>query len=588
MRANPYSMESLLTVARAVSQRGNIVVNIGNNATASCSYNPNTRQFTIDMPVMQETERGFYLARGYIDHECGHALYTDFSARSQCPDNIVRQLTNTFEDARIERKIGQVYPGCKQNIQKLNEIIFSESGKGLAKSKAFFVDDVYNWVLVASLLPENPVLQELNNNYVTAIEKNLPGLLQLLTPHIDTVASLNSTADAIRLAETVYNVIRQYCQQNGQNNQQNGQNSQQSGNSLQNQSGQQSEQNEQNTENAHNDGQNGQNSQNNGQQGENGENDSQNVQSGNDKQASNGNGNTSDTKQNNTQNNSQFSQNISELYNSTTNNASFITDIKSLAMDIETYHNRNDAECDCIAENMGQYRAIGALEAQEIQQSHSCINSLSARLTSLLQTTTRARYSNSYRGRINNRALSTVNTNSRLFQTRSDGRAINTEIILLCDISGSMRDYGRIDILQQSIYATMKTLRRFSHIRSSCFLFNENFYTLFSHNSPITRNCKIFPASCTYMGNAMLKSIQRFSPHYNRHILIVMTDGDAHDNETCQHVFNIAPRLGIEIYGIGMQSDTLDSYNNCQHENITDMRQLAPALIKVLTSKLAA
>lgn len=72
------------------------------------------------------------ILRGYLDHEVGHVLFTDFDrfaaiqhAADEAHMQTMRSCMNIAEDIRIERRIRLVYPGAGKNIRELNRSLFT-------------------------------------------------------------------------------------------------------------------------------------------------------------------------------------------------------------------------------------------------------------------------------------------------------------------------------------------------------------------------------------------------------------------------------------------------------------------------------
>ena len=64
------------------------------------------------------------LANGYIDHEAAHIRYTDFGIEK--PTGLTGRITNILEDTRIERLLGERFPGCRHNLAKLVAVLEAE------------------------------------------------------------------------------------------------------------------------------------------------------------------------------------------------------------------------------------------------------------------------------------------------------------------------------------------------------------------------------------------------------------------------------------------------------------------------------
>ncbi len=106
-------MHILEKVAKALSRNYGIEVEFKGKHAA-------TNGTKIVLPTLPEdiTETDEMKIRGLCDHEIGHLKYTDFSQFKSCTGK-VRKLTNLLEDFRIEKCLGDDYPGAKVNIEKV-------------------------------------------------------------------------------------------------------------------------------------------------------------------------------------------------------------------------------------------------------------------------------------------------------------------------------------------------------------------------------------------------------------------------------------------------------------------------------------
>jgi len=73
------------------------------------------------------------MLHGLLDHECGHASFTDFDAlgvwlASGRVTAQIKRLANIVEDGYVERMQGARYPGSAQNISKMNEWFYADTG----------------------------------------------------------------------------------------------------------------------------------------------------------------------------------------------------------------------------------------------------------------------------------------------------------------------------------------------------------------------------------------------------------------------------------------------------------------------------
>lgn len=60
---------------------------------------------------------------GFLDHECGHPMFTDKNVVKAIKEKVLFFVWNSVEDCWTERETGKLYPGCKQNLEKLNDML---------------------------------------------------------------------------------------------------------------------------------------------------------------------------------------------------------------------------------------------------------------------------------------------------------------------------------------------------------------------------------------------------------------------------------------------------------------------------------
>ena len=67
------------------------------------------------------------MARGFADHEAGHIRHTDFIAmKAASLDAVTFNLFNSLEDWRGEKRLSAIFPGCRQNLNRLIRKFFVE------------------------------------------------------------------------------------------------------------------------------------------------------------------------------------------------------------------------------------------------------------------------------------------------------------------------------------------------------------------------------------------------------------------------------------------------------------------------------
>lgn len=128
------SLRSLAAVAAALSRRYGVDITCsGSGAWTSVGDGGKT---TINIPASVSTDGdALMLLRGYLDHECGHARWTDFDAPSSTSSELEHTLANIFEDVRIEALMSDAFEGAGQNLHDIAAHLFGgDEWKMRAKS----------------------------------------------------------------------------------------------------------------------------------------------------------------------------------------------------------------------------------------------------------------------------------------------------------------------------------------------------------------------------------------------------------------------------------------------------------------------
>ena len=115
MNSNHF-IKSLPLVASALSRKYGIKVAIGGNRAA-------TNGKTISLPSLplHSPPELINLASGFIDHEAAHLRDTNFRQMKSAGLNPLEfHIFNIIEDWRVERVLGDLFPGCRYNFQWLN------------------------------------------------------------------------------------------------------------------------------------------------------------------------------------------------------------------------------------------------------------------------------------------------------------------------------------------------------------------------------------------------------------------------------------------------------------------------------------
>ena len=152
------------------------------------------------------------MLEGMMDHENGHNKHTSFEVWFSIKNALIRNLTNIFEDLRIERLVGNEYPGAKINLIKLVQIAIK---KGLFSAPVADKQDLVNCVTKYLLyFGRHSQLQQLPiTDYALKAESDLKEVFPKGFPKLEKIlndfASALSTQDALNAAEAVFEVLKE-------------------------------------------------------------------------------------------------------------------------------------------------------------------------------------------------------------------------------------------------------------------------------------------------------------------------------------------------------------------------------------------
>ena len=107
---------SLPIIAHAIARRCGVRVRCGGSQAF-------TDGNIVQLPESDSIPRNALL--GYLVHECAHVRYTDFSIGFD--NELVRWLTNVYEDTRVERKIRKDYLGAARLLTATMQFLQRQS-----------------------------------------------------------------------------------------------------------------------------------------------------------------------------------------------------------------------------------------------------------------------------------------------------------------------------------------------------------------------------------------------------------------------------------------------------------------------------
>lgn len=109
--------EAIVIIAQMLSGSGIKVTQRGTSAYVE--PDATGKPVLINLPYIPDnaTEELCEAIQGFLDHEVAHCLFTDFRAANKIASNPkLHNLMNILEDARIEKRMAEMYRGCGSNL----------------------------------------------------------------------------------------------------------------------------------------------------------------------------------------------------------------------------------------------------------------------------------------------------------------------------------------------------------------------------------------------------------------------------------------------------------------------------------------
>ena len=150
------------------------------------------------------------MLEGMIDHENGHCKHTNFNHWHSINNKLVRQLTNIFEDVRIEKLVGNEYPGARANLVKLVNICIKRGLFSVPKESDVLITTLQKYLLYTGRFKhlEQITLADFSTLAGIQLKKKVPQLFDQLESIVIRCGRLHSTKDAIELAEEVLKLLK--------------------------------------------------------------------------------------------------------------------------------------------------------------------------------------------------------------------------------------------------------------------------------------------------------------------------------------------------------------------------------------------
>ena len=561
------SVDSVGVLAGLMSQQYRIHIEVGGEEAYTAIGKDG--QVTIHLPGL-ETDADNYIdyLRGYIDHEVGHVRYTKHDLLSEVfrsskggrhLPTMTKNIWNIFEDTYVERCMAEDYLGCGRNLRQLQRLVFKKDAEppsldNTNQARAVAAR-ICNYILYEHRARAFSELAPYVARHAEALEEVCPGMVAKLAAVLDEAwANNDSTEHNMESAKKVVEVIFEGYSWPSEFNE-----TEQLGNVL-------------SPYNKDSFGSDGSGSGSGSDSGGTTDIDSQAIME------------VLAAAQSKEEETGQPVYNISHKLTIGSN-----TDI-------------NEALNDAAMEG-SMVAAPASMDIREGRREHYCSDlpvlmksealRVTARLASQLQALLQAYVMNRggafRRGRLDSNKLARIAVNNpKVFQQRIEQRAINTEIIILADMSGSMSG-RRAKVLSEGLYALTHAIYPIKGVTIAAYGFaGSRFIPILEMGE---RPHDKFLLSCedgTICGSMSLKALSRFGwTSDKRRIFIVMSDGDTFDEDLFKLALKKARKAGIEVVGIGVESKAMQDYvDKDEYVYVNRVSDLPSQFFTVLRDKL--
>ena len=526
-------LRSMAAVAAALSRRYGLNVTCS-GAGAWTSVDEATGRMTVNIPASVDTDGdALLLLRGYLDHECGHARWTDFSAPSRRMDSLTHTIANILEDVRIEALMSDAFEGARENLHAIAVKLF---GGDEWKSRAEVADQsacILAWLLWHVRKDACPEMEHGAEMLRGVMDAHAPGLAKAM---LDELAChpRDTTDSCWKAARECARLMRSYSGQDREDGKQG-----------------QTQEEKDRTEQA-----------------------IRETAGGNARKAGKMKAGIE------TLAHRRLVADSARRFDPRTVEGSLPTPEKGMAGVVNEALDRDNpaqgASCssadasrtgtpeDCVASGDAY-----AETPEERERADAVRSRLGRRLEALLQTQGAVRRGGARQGRrLDSRSLWKAGArDGRVFERTSQGRAPDAAVLILLDQSGSMRavydGHGNcigspepgsmpIDWANAACSGLLDALRSIRGIQAGLCAFSSQYSVLVPMGSGPRRGLRVSAAASggTAIGRAIIDCSGMLPPQAKRKIMIVLTDGQ--EGSVVADAVQQANGLGVEVAGVGI------------------------------------
>lgn len=579
-------LDSLPILAVAFGRRQGVEVVVGGSVACTDGKRIHLPDLPLDASEDLET-----LAFGYLFHETGHIEYTDMTVFKEAgeEDPFLMGMLNVFEDIRMEAERNSNYPGSARSLSRLSGLLAKRGQFGTAEDVAKATPkQVLPTALITRLRHE--VLGQPVGEVAALWAERLNGMLGKgaqvkLEALLGEVPMLDTTRDALELAKRVQTLIKEEAERQEQEQQQQAQAQQQQGQGQGDGQGQ-------------------------GQQNGDGQDQSQPQDAGQDQGSDEGSGQDQPKGQGQVSGSEDCQDPDSQGQGAGNGKRDDPTAAgQMLDAGDEDFDRTNvgkmaagELSTDADDEVRKEARAGGGASAsspEDVRMAPKGKNELPgvlqasqrmrSRLALAMQSQARRKVEHRRSGhRVDGRVAHRLFQGStRIFEHKSDVRAVNTAVQLLLDVSGSMCG-ERVIVARQAMLAAAVGISQIHGCKVAAAAFPE--LQIMKEFEEAARTAAprfgIDASGGTPMAEALVWAAANLKPrHEARKMVIVATDGAPNDPASVKEIIRRYGISGIEVIGVGIQTDYVQQLFPVW-TSINQVTELADAIFGLLHQRM--
>lgn len=210
MAIKNHIINALPLIANVLGRKYGVKVHIGGERAYT-----NGKDIHLPALPLDSDETVLNIARGYLDHEAAHLRLTNFDAvKDASLSSLEQHIWNTLEDFMVERKLGELYPGCNHNFKWLIKYVFLNEDDEQEENYNPAMD-IFNWLLLTVRGFAVPELTSKILPLSEKIEDHYPELLKTINPLVREIPMIcTNTGACIRQSRKIMEAIQKYAADN--------------------------------------------------------------------------------------------------------------------------------------------------------------------------------------------------------------------------------------------------------------------------------------------------------------------------------------------------------------------------------------